>query len=294
MKPLHLWVSISSFVFILAFALITSFGAIAQGPVHSIAADIQSMTYEVYAGGINAVTADLDISFEEDDRYNFKFSARTKGFLAALAPWEGTFETEGWAMKGKTARPEKHKSTSVWRSEVEIKEYNYGRDGSFKGLIIKEDGHDISEKEINEELTKGTTDALTATLEVMKHVAKNGRCEGTSEIFDGKRRFKLIFTHETDEMLEATKYNVYEGTTARCTVEVKPIAGAWHKKPRGWLSIQEQGRMKGGLPTVWFASMNEGGPAVPVKVRVKTSFGTLFMHMTQYRNGKVTKIADRH
>jgi hypothetical protein len=293
-KQLPLWGSISSVVFALVFVVMASVNANAQGAAHSIAADIQSMSYDVYAGGFNAVTADLDVSFQENDRYSFKFVARTVGFLASLAPWEGAFETEGWALQGQSAQPELHKSTSVWRSEVEIKEYNYDKNGHFKGLTVTKEGKDRSEEEVNEELTQGTTDALTATLEVMNHVARQGKCEGKSEIFDGKRRFELVFTHEADEVLETTKYNVYEGSTARCTVEVKPLAGSWHKKPRGWLSIQEQGRTKGMMPTVWFASMSEDAPAVPVKVRVKTEFGTLFMHLTEYRNGKVTKIAEKH
>ena len=71
------------------------------------------------------------------------------------------------------------------------------------------------------------------------------------------------------------------------TVEVKPIAGRWYEKPRGWLSIQEQGRKLGTMPTVWFAQLKETATVVPVRVRVKTEYGTLFMHMTNYESGDI-------
>ena len=105
---------------------------------------------------------------------------------------------------------------------------------------------------------------------------------GSTEIFDGKRRFKLTFAHQGTVQLAKSKYNLYNGPAVECSVEVEPIAGKWYDKPRGWISIQEQGRERGKIPTVWFAQMDEGQTAVPVKVRVKTAYGTLFMHVTEY------------
>ena len=273
--------------------LLTGPQAAAQGPAAIASKDLQSMTYEVYAGGINAVSATLDVGKAEDKGdYRLELTAETKGLLGRLAPWSGSFETEGFLEKNGKEMPEIHRSTATWQGEEEVKEYYYGKDGTFKGYYVKEENRD--EKIMPDEaLTKGTIDVLTATLYVMDSVAKNGKCEGESEVFDGRRRFKLVFNHEADEMLEATRYNAYSGMAARCVVEVEPVAGAWHKKPRGWLSIQEQGRQKGSLPTVWMAKVSEDGPAVPVKLRVKTDYGTLFMHLIKYSNDGAVKIAEK-
>lgn len=254
----------------------------------------QTMFYDVYAGGIHAVKAQLDVAYEKSDRYSVKLGAETIGFLENLVPWRGSFETSGWRLGEKGDRPEIHRSTATWRGDDELKEYFYDRDGTFKKLRVIEDNQDKSPESLEQALVDGTVDVLTATLEVMKHVAADGQCQGNSEIFDGKRRFSMKFSHEMDETLIPTDYNVYQGLTARCQVEVKPVTGEWHKKPRGWLSIQEQGRQKGSLPTIWFAKVAEDGPAVPVKIRVKTEYGTLFMHLTEYHNGsKVIKTATR-
>lgn len=244
----------------------------------------QTMTYELYAGGINAVQAELDVVYQTQERYRVALAAKTKGFLGKLVPWTGTFETNGWRMDDGSERPELHKSTAIFDNEEDIKEYNYGKDGSFKSLRVIEAGEDETPEKLEDELVQGTTDALTATLNVMQTVAESGKCEGEDEVFDGKRRFKMVFRHVADDMLTPTQYNVYEGAAARCEVEVIPMTGEWHEKPRGWASIQEQGREKGSLPTFWLAKIDDEGPAVPVKLRVKTDYGTLFMHLVSYKN----------
>lgn len=280
---------------IIALTLLAADPAIAQGAASNNAAatnNSQIMTYEVYAGGINAVRAQLDVNYRQNDRYDLSLAAQTKGFLAKLVPWEGTFSTKGWRMKDGKEQPELHKSTAVWREEEDFKEYYYTKDGAFDKLIVLEPGTPgpVTE-EVAAELTQGTTDALTATLQVMQSVAETGSCEGRDEVFDGKRRFALVFRHAADDMLTPTEYNVFEGRAARCEVEVVPVAGEWHKKPRGWMSIQEQGRDKGALPTVWMAKIDPNGPAVPVKIRVKTEYGVLFMHLINYQGGGKTVVA---
>lgn len=289
------------------FVILMSMGAMALTvPAHAVKAEgaapiapkpseIQTMYYDVYAGGIHAVKAKLDVNYGNSDKYDLSLGAQTIGFLEKLVPWRGTFETKGWKLGGEQGdRPELHRSTAIWQGEEELKEYTYGKDGSFKSLKVIEAGQDKSPTDLAADLVNQSTDVLTGTLEVMKHVQNTGKCEGVSEVFDGKRRFEMTFKHEMDEVLVPTDYNVYSGETARCVVEVKPLTGEWHSKPRGWMSIQEQGRQQGSLPTVWFAKVSDEMPAVPVKIRVKTEYGTLFMHLTEYTNGhKVIKAAAR-
>lgn len=243
------------------------------------------MEYEVYAGGINAVQASMEMDFREKGRYSMVFGAKTQGLLGSLVPWEGTFESRGWALKGGERIPEKHESIAVWQGEHEVKTYSYDKDNGFQSLTTTFTGKKPKKENPDKELTEGTTDALTATILVMEHVSDGGLCDGSSEVFDGKRRYELIFRHQRFVQLESTRYNVYSGPAIECTVEVRPIAGKWYSKPRGWLSIQEQGRERGTMPTVWMAQVVPNAVVVPVRVRVKTAYGTLFMHLTKYDSG---------
>lgn len=264
--------------FLLLLSLLLVLPAFAKTPMNK---GQQSVRYDVYAGGIHALQADLNINAQGAERYDLSLNAKTYGLLAKMAPWQGTFESRGW--QGKDYKPEVHQSTATWRGEKEIKKYSYNKDGGFKSYSVKKAGEKEVVRSVDSKLTQGTSDVLTATLNTMRAIAKTGECSGSTEVFDGKRRFHLMFKQKNNVQLKASRWNAYTGPAVECTVEVKPIAGKWHEKPRGWMSIQEQGREKGTMPTVWFAQMKEGEPAIPVKVRVKTSYGTLFMHVTKYQ-----------
>ncbi len=251
----------------------------------------QKMTYSVFASGINAVEANLDIDTSKKGKYSMFMKARTRGFLGRIVPWSGTFESNGWVKTGKDAQksfhPSVHKSTAMWRGKNKIKEYKYKKDGTFGGLFITEGDTPTIKKEVKKELTNGTTDVLSATLVALEQISQGQGCASNAEVFDGKRRFKMIFKRNKDKELTSSRYNTYNGIAIECVVEVVPVAGAWHKKPRGWLSIQEQGRERGTMPTVWFGKVAENLPAIPVKVLVKTGHGALVMHLVKYDNGTV-------
>ncbi|MCC6597543.1 MAG: DUF3108 domain-containing protein [Alphaproteobacteria bacterium] len=254
----------------------------------------QKLVYEVYAGGIHAVQAHLEMDLTRKGRYDLTLAAKTRGFLASLVPWEGTFESRGWVVGGEDGfRPEQHKSTAYWRDEIDIKDYRYKKDGHFISLTSIDEKGKSEERDLSPEVTDGTVDTLSATLQVLAAFNKTGKCEGESDVFDGKRRFRQIFRHTGEAQMEPTKYNIFKGKAAECTVEVVPVTGEWSKKPRGWLSIQEQGRERGMMPTLWIAQLHENGPAVPVKIRVKTAYGTLFMHLAEYQSGDQLVVAQK-
>ncbi len=234
----------------------------------------------------------MDVDLTSPGKYSVILDAKTRGMLGTLVPWVGTFESHGWANNANYA-PQKHQSSAVWRGETDIKEYLYNKDGTFKSLRITEGDSKDEIREVEAEVTDGTIDVLTATLRVMENYNNGGKCEGAAEVFDGKRRFEQRFKHVKDVTLAPSKYNIFGGEAAECTVEVTPINGEWSKKPRGWLSIQEQGRDKGTMPTVWMGKVTETGPAVPVKIRVKTDYGTLFMHLAEYNSAEKTLVAEK-
>ncbi len=262
---------------------------------HAASPAKQTLVYEVYAGGIHALQATVRINTGQKARYGIVMDAKTRGFLASLVPWEGRFESHGWEEKNGRFAPELHQSTTHYDDEHEIKEYRYNRKGDFLGLkTTNNKSRETEDKNARDPaLTKDTTDTLSAALEVFNTVGNGEPCEGASDVFDGSRRFTQVFRDHGTENLTPTKYNIFKGDASVCTVEVVPGAGKWHKKPRGWMSIQEQGRAAGTMPTIWLANLHANGPAVPVKIRVKTDYGTLFMHLASYTDGVKSVSAEK-
>lgn len=258
-------------------------------PLPAVAKDASLiMTYDVYAGGIHALDARLVMS-ARGNSYDLALSSATHGLLRRLAAWSGVFTTSGRVAKDGVYNPRTHISRSTWKDETEEKTYKYDGKGGFISYKVKETkedgGHlDKTPERVPPELTRGSTDLLSATYTLLQHMPIQKECRGESLIFDGDRNFRLVFRPDTKEVLKKTKYNIFEGTAVSCFVEVIPEKGKWRKKPRGWLSIQEQGRKIGSLPTIWLGQVDKDGPFIPVKIRVKTDYGTLFMHLTSYRN----------
>lgn len=237
------------------------------------------MSYAVYAGGIHAVDAQLKLKVGKTG-YDTTLSAGTQGFLKSLANWSGAFSTKGKVTHGE-AFPLAHVSISTWKDKTETKTFKYDGSGRFVSYRVDEDKKDTTPKDIDKKLAAKTKDVLSATLDMMMALPSRKACDGDALVFDGDRTYRLVFADTKIETLEASDYNVFQGETISCSVEVKPEKGKWRKKPRGWLSIQEQGRQKGALPKIWFGKL-AGFPNtyVPVKIRVKTDYGTLFMHLT--------------
>jgi hypothetical protein len=245
----------------------------------------QIMHYDVYAGGIHAMTGRLRLE-QDKTRYNVELEAATIGFVRKLAPWSGIFTTTGWTLGRDNFQPEKHVSASTWKGDIEKKIFKFKRSGGFKSYEVTENGKDSTPDKLDPKLVpRDVSDILSATLEVMGKLGAGGQCAGSSVIFDGDRTFKMVFAGSSTENLPKSSYNIYEGPATSCTIEVKPYDGKWHKKPRGWLSLQEQGRKAGTMPTVWFTKLSSksGAPYIPVKVSMKTDYGTLVMHLTSYQ-----------
>jgi len=253
-------------------------------PVTVQAAPAQVMNYELYVGGINAATAQLDLILASN-RYDIRLFAETKGLLGKIVPWAGTFDTKGQE-KGVGFLPSLHSSRALTKNKDEVKTYKYGSSGAFLNYSQVENGKDRTPKKLDPALTQNTIDALTATLSLMQNVAARGECTGESEVFDGKRRFKMIFRDEGEDTLTANKYNIYAGPARRCSLEVVPQGGKWSDQPRGWMSIQEQGLEKGALPTFWLAQIEKNKPATLVKSQIKTDYGVFFAHLIRYRHGE--------
>lgn len=242
------------------------------------------LTYDVYAGGIHAMNAALTLKVSPS-KYNVVLSAETQGILKKLANWSGKFSSNGLVSKG-VAYPLSHESASTWKNSTESKIFQYDGKGHFKSYKVTEAGTDKTPTDIDLSLAKGTVDNLSATLRLMMSLPSTKACDTKELVFDGDRNYRMKYSGKTIEKLKKNDYNVYSGDAVICTVEVIPEKGKWRKKPRGWLSIQEQGRQKGALPTVWFGKSKINPDLyIPVKIRIKTDYGTLFMHLTSEKNG---------
>jgi hypothetical protein len=245
------------------------------------AAEGRTLGYELYMGGIKAFSADLRLHETADD-YSLLMAARSDGLLKLFTTWQGTMETQGAILPDGSALPVFHKTVSVWPDNTQVKEMGWTSDGTLARLRIVEEGETSGLKDIDKRLGDDSVDILTASLAILHDTARSGRCDDAIEVFDGKRRFRIVGTEKGHERLQASRYNIYTGDALRCEFSFIPQGGDWHEKLKGWMAIQEEGHKAGARPTVWLARLRDG-MTVPVKMQAKTGYGTFMMHLSALR-----------
>jgi len=236
-----------------------------------------NVTYGIYMGGIHVVDIKGIYDITDQD-YALEMDLRTRGVLGKLAPWSGQISSTGH-YKGDLAVPSSHKFASTWRKETETNSFTFSRDGALEAYKrIEENGKIIDRMPESAVYADGATDMLTALLRVMDKT-EDDNCGATVPATDGKRRFDMVFRHKGQEIMKANRYSVFSGKALICDIEIVPVAGKWRDKPRGWMSIQDQAKGEGQLPRIWFGEVNDDLPPIPVRFEIKTSFGTLIMHL---------------
>lgn len=240
-----------------------------------------SATYDVYAGGIHALQARMTYT-ENKGRYDVALSSETYGLLGKIVPWHASFKTKGWVLRGKL-QPEQHVSDTTSKGKHEVNTYNYSKTGKFLSFSQIVRGKDETRDDLGD-IMQGTTDVLSANFNAMKKIRAGEGCSRDDMIFDSERSYRLMFRDKGRDVLSVNKYSRFSGEASACVVEVKPEGGKWHKKPRGWLKIQEQARKAGQLPTLWFSDLanDKTAPVFPVKIMIKTDYGTFLAHLTSF------------
>lgn len=247
----------------------------------SMAAQDYALTigYDIYTGGLHTMSATMGIDLDQKD-YTIDMIAKPHGAIGKLLPWKGKYQSTG-LVKDNTLQPKRHSKSSSWSDETDRTVLEYNAQGTLVEAKREEfkDGETVRayDHTITPELVHDTVDLMTATVTMLRQAGSDKGCDTSLPVFDGKRRFNMVFKQQATPTLTASRLNKFDGETLKCTVEIVPVAG-WEKRKRGYYKIQEASREKGYLPTVWLGQAYEGGPMIPVRMEIKSDYGAILMH----------------
>ena len=268
-------------LFIPVLILVLTFLGSAQSNASIVkqANDDMSLGYDVYAGGMRALHASLAMNMTQEE-YEVALDARTQGFIGKIFPWKGHYETLG-TTDGDSLSPKEYKSVSIWKKKAKQTRLEY-KDGAFKAKHTLKNGKTTTQTKIKDKLTKDTVDMLTGAVQLLQKTGHENGCNGSVPVFDGKRRFNLVFKDQGKDTIRKTKYSVFHGQAIKCIVEVEPVLGFKEKdKKRGWMAVQNHTKERKKMPTIWLASLNDNGPVVPVRMEINSSYGGVVAHLAR-------------
>ena len=228
--------------------------------------------YVAYAAGLRVLDIDVNLDISPVD-YKVGLRLRTVGMFGAMVSGETTTEVSGtWS--GTAASPRRYDSHGLWRGEVWRTVIDYLPGGPLVRDV--QPPPDPAEREpVSADLQLGTVDTLSGMAALVRQIAHGQGCAARVRLFDGRRLSEVESRAAGEDVLAATERSAFQGPALRCDIRGRLLAGFARDEDRVRAARPKEG-------SVWLASLDSGGPRVPVRVTFETRF---FGHATMYLTG---------
>ncbi len=235
-------------------------------------------SYTAYWSGFSVATLDASLELAPES-YRVIGTMRTTGLLAVFMTGETSSYAEGRVRPAATPlglMPERFGMEGRWRDRLRAVAMAWR--GADPEIIRLEPANQDERDPVPPEMQRGTVDGLTALAALVRQAAASSRCDGSAEVFDGRRRSDFTAVTEGMETLPAHRWGGFAGPALRCRFEGRQVAGFWKEQDPA-----EAGKPRGG--TAWFASPGPGLPMIPVRIEAESNWGTVYVHMTRAAPG---------
>ena len=130
---------------------------------------------------------------------------------------------------------------------------------------------DGDREQVPDDLRQGTVDPITASAEVAQRLAATGSCAGVVPIFDGLRRYDLVYEDLGMTEIGPSRRDPYRGPARLCRASVRSIAG--------FLRTGDRAGERATEIRTWLAPPLAGAAPVAVRIDLSGMRGTLHAHL---------------
>lgn len=203
------------------------------------------------------------------DRAGYRIEIRTRPYRAAqlVGAAEQSGKVEGrWGRGG--PEPRLYQANGSWRGRAYVSEMHYPRGVP---TIRRQEPSNEDREAIPPELIRGTVDSLSGLAGMLKKVAESESCDGSTAIYDGRRRSLAVMT--SSARVQVSDQGPLDGRGLSCGFTVRTIAGFRHDDDREAAMRPLRGSV--------LLALREGGEfPVPVRFEVETRwFGTVAVQL---------------
>jgi hypothetical protein len=254
----------------------------ASAPLPQVAARALELSYDVYYSVLRLLTIHSR-SHVEPDVYSLQSRMETVGLAGTLFPWSYRSEVHG-RVRDARLEPDVFSSRSEFRDTVQQVSLRYeggGPVGEVSPFDLDILGEDYTREEVPVALRSGTIDPLTEIAALTQQLARGGGCAGVRNVYDGLRRYDVVYEDLGETELEESSYDAYAGRARQCRSRLLPIAGFW--KPK-----DDAERDSVTAVTAWLMPPVPGAAPAPVRLIVEGRRGTLSIHLTKAKAAEST------
>lgn len=175
----------------------------------------------VTVGAFDASLTEFTYSLTPDD-YKITSVVSTNGLFDSIYPFQATYHTSG----------------KISNEQMIATDYNYTSKSRFntrgKQVFFNTEGEPLYQISTRKNKTKkrlfeqsptpaDTFDLLTIFAKMAKQYNEFGFCDSRLAVYDGKRRFDVIFKDEGEDILPPSENSFYSGRASRCTMQIEKL-----------------------------------------------------------------------
>ncbi|MBP5399516.1 MAG: DUF3108 domain-containing protein [Alphaproteobacteria bacterium] len=177
--------------------------------------------FDAVVGIFNA--AEADFTYEIDtSRYATKTNIYTRGLFDALYPFAAKYATSGKFINNHM-QTENYSYESQSRFNNRTKKVIYDSCGiPLKSVSTKNGKEKIKNIKIRTDVTD-TTDLQSVMADVINQYTKKQTCSAVKKVFDGKRRYNVIFEDLGKEEVIKSDYSPYFGEAIKCSMYIDKL-----------------------------------------------------------------------
>jgi hypothetical protein len=255
-------------------AAVISFPAFAQdAPVKPAVA----LDYKIYIGGLEALSATATIGADAA-HYDIEIKAVTAGAIGRMMPWTVNIGSRG-NVSGETLQPIEHAQTNNFQGKDRSVVLRYDGHGGFIDRKVMPDAQEDQRDEVPADMTRDTLDIVSGVMAGLRAVDRTASCTSRVPVFDGRRRFDLVYSDDGHETLESSGVAIYSGDALKCAVKVEPVAGFWRKNQKKFFSRKVNGEDQVVPIEVYIARVGAAKVEVPVRIESTSPFGPLVLNL---------------
>ncbi|MDB5392651.1 MAG: hypothetical protein JWM91_157 [Rhodospirillales bacterium] len=236
-----------------------------------------ALDYRIYIGGLEALSATVTIG-SDAQHYDIEIKAVTAGAIGKVMPWLVHIASKG-NVAGDRLQPVEHAQTNNFQGKERSVILSYDGHGGFINRRVMPDAQEDQRDEIPPDMTRDTLDIVSGVLAGLRTVDRTGSCTSRVPVFDGRRRFDLVYNDDGHETLDASGVAMFSGDALKCVVKVEPVAGFWRKNQKKFFSRKVNGEDQVVPIEVFIARVGAAKVEAPVRVESSSPFGPLVMNL---------------
>jgi hypothetical protein len=235
-------------------------------------------SYDVYFGGLHMAVAEATVNLT-GEQYSLSMVSTLRGLSGVFSNWRAEASAQG-AINGTGVFPSRHRFMQMRRGGTETVEMQFGSNRVPNRTFTP--SRDIPEPDhpdfVPESDLESVLDPVSGVIAAMNAVSRTDTCRATMPVYDGRRRYDMVFTPVGMETLDRSRYTSFSGPATRCRVHLELVSGAFQSADSDQFWSRGADRSDRQMD-VWFAQAVPGGPVVPVRMQGDTRFGRFVIHL---------------